>query len=151
MPSLNIILTLSVGNRAQSAVSGLKTLQLFSYSNSRLSYLNQQMWRSMFAALFLRSVSVKGYCHLSLVHQTDTDKEETVFIKLEILSLVCLSPCLSFCFTLFQSESHDALSLLSPSISVNVRLSPHLRPRCLYPGSRLFMSWKPTDKCHCLH
>lgn len=104
----------------------------------------------MFAALFLRSVSVKGYCHLSLVHQTDTDKEKTVFIKLEILSLVCLSPCLSFCFTLFQSESHDALSLLSPSISVNVHLAPHLRQRCLYPGSRLFMSWKPTDKCHCL-
>lgn len=35
--------TLSVGNSAQSAVSGLKTLQLFSYSNSRLSYLNQQI------------------------------------------------------------------------------------------------------------
>lgn len=95
----------------------------------------------MFAALFLRSVPVKGYCHLSLVHQAQPTLTKRKRSSSNWKSCItCLFPCLSFCFTLFQSESHDALSLLSPSISVNVRLSPHLRPRCLYPGSRLFMS-----------
>ncbi|KAI3368781.1 hypothetical protein L3Q82_025768, partial [Scortum barcoo] len=44
-------------------------------------------------------------------------------------------------YLICSTESHDAVSLFSLSLSISVSVClPPLRPRCLCPGNRLFMS-----------